>query len=221
MKVVNALKVLMIRLKYWKKNVKMPLNVQIGLHSSFEGNNRIRAHSAFSGEMGRCTYLANDVMLSGKIGRYTSIGPEVRMTYDTHPYQFVSTSPVFHDASKRQVGISYCDKSVFDTSIYADRKNCHRIVIGNDVWIGYRATLMSGITVGDGAVIAAGALVNKDVPPYAVVGGVPAKIIRYRFDQEKIEFLLKRKWWDDDEAFLREQAHLFTDLQNYMESQDH
>jgi len=70
------------------------------------------------------------------------------------------------------------------------------IVIGNDVWIGYGATIMANVTIGDGAVIASNAIVTKDVPPYAVVGGVPAKIIKYRFDPETIEKLLEMKWWD-------------------------
>lgn len=219
MNIVNVIKVLLIRLKHRGKNVKMPFTAQIGLHSVFEGNNRIWANSAFSGEMGRYTYLANDVVLSGKIGRYTSVGPEVKMTYGTHPYHHVSTSPMFHDSSKCQLGVSYCEQSNYDTARYADKSNNHRIVIGNDVWIGFRATLMAGITVGDGAVIAAGALVTKDVPPYAIVGGVPAKVIKYRFTEEQIEFLLKRKWWEDDDAHLRETAHLFTDIQAYIDSQ--
>ena len=72
------------------------------------------------------------------------------------------------------------------------------VVIGNDVWIGARATILSGVTVGDGAVIGAGALVAKDVPPYAIVGGVPARLIKYRFSSEIINELLEIKWWDWD-----------------------
>lgn len=70
------------------------------------------------------------------------------------------------------------------------------IVIGNDVWIGYEAVIMAGVTIGDGAVIASRAVVTKDVPPYSIVGGVPAKIIRRRFDVETIDKLLNLKWWD-------------------------
>lgn len=70
------------------------------------------------------------------------------------------------------------------------------ITIGNDVWIGYNATIMAGITVGDGAIIATNATVVKDVPPYTIVGGNPAREIRQRFDQKTIEQLLKLKWWD-------------------------
>jgi carbonic anhydrase/acetyltransferase-like protein (isoleucine patch superfamily) len=75
-------------------------------------------------------------------------------------------------------------------------KNAGKIVIGNDVWIGYGAYLARGVTIGDGAVIAAHAVVTRDVAPYAVVGGVPAKLIRYRFVPTLIEALLQLRWWD-------------------------
>ncbi len=84
------------------------------------------------------------------------------------------------------------------------------LVIGNDVWIGYEAVLFSGVTVGDGAIIGARAVVTKDVPPYAVVGGVPARILRYRFPDDVIAALLRLRWWDWPEARIR--AHL-ADLQ--------
>ena len=70
--------------------------------------------------------------------------------------------------------------------------------IGNDVWIGLNATILDGVTIGDGAIVAAGAVVTKDVPPYAVVAGVPAKIIKYRFTESQIDFLLKFRWWEKD-----------------------
>ncbi len=70
------------------------------------------------------------------------------------------------------------------------------IVIGNDVWIGYEAVILAGVTVGDGAVIGTRAVVTRDVPPYSIVGGVPAKVIRRRFEQETIDALLELKWWD-------------------------
>lgn len=70
------------------------------------------------------------------------------------------------------------------------------IVVGNDVWIGYEAVILAGVTIGDGAIIGARAVVTKDVPPYTIVGGVPAKQIRKRFNEETIDTLLKLKWWD-------------------------
>ena len=82
------------------------------------------------------------------------------------------------------------------------------VTIGNDVWLGFNATIMSGVTSGDGAVIAANALVTKDVPPYAIVGGNPAKIIKYRFTEEQIERLSKIKWWDWKEEVVTKNTRL-------------
>ena len=83
-------------------------------------------------------------------------------------------------------------------------------VIGNDVWIGYRATIMPGVTIGDGAIVAAYAVVVKDVPPYAIVGGNPAKVIRKRFSDEEIDRLLSLRWWDWDTEKITANLHLLT-----------
>lgn len=83
-------------------------------------------------------------------------------------------------------------------------------IIGNDVWIGYKATLMPGVTVGDGAIIAGKAVVTKDAPPYAMVGGNPAKVIRYRFSPSEIERLLELRWWDWPADKITRCAHLLT-----------
>lgn len=79
------------------------------------------------------------------------------------------------------------------------------------MWIGSYARIMEGVTIGDGAIVAAGALVTKDVPPYAIVGGVPAKIIRFRFDEATIAGLLELKWWEKDQSWIRAHAKDFRD----------
>jgi acetyltransferase-like isoleucine patch superfamily enzyme len=89
--------------------------------------------------------------------------------------------------------------------------------IGNDVWIGMRATILSGVKVGDGAVIAAGAVVTKDIPPYAIVGGVPAQVINYRFSKEVISALLEIKWWDwDDETVRKNIDDFYLDVHEFI-----
>jgi serine acetyltransferase len=80
------------------------------------------------------------------------------------------------------------------------------ITVGNDVWIGAKSTIMSGVKIGDGAIVAAGALVTKDVEPYSIVGGNPARLLKYRFDKSQIEELLKIEWWLWDESKIKEEA---------------
>lgn len=89
-------------------------------------------------------------------------------------------------------------------------------IIGNDVWIGANAIILQGVTIGDGAIIAAGAVVTKDVPPYAIVGGVPAKVIKYRFSDEVILKLLQIKWWDKPEEWIIQKLEKFTDVSGFV-----
>ena len=124
------------------------------------------------------------------IGKYCSIAGGCKLiTGAEHRTDWISTYPFFgckrgHPATKGN------------------------ILIGNDVWIGHSATIGSGVTVGDGAVIATESLVVKDVPPYAIVGGNPAKIIKFRFDEETISKLLKIKWWEWDKNEVKKNAGL-------------
>ena len=94
----------------------------------------------------------------------------------------------------------------------ADAKEHSAIVIGNDCWINSNVTFISGVTVGDGAVVLAGAVVTRDVPPYAIVAGVPAKVIKYRFSEKDIEWLLNKKWWNRDADWIRKNWQAFNDM---------
>lgn len=106
----------------------------------------------------------------------------------------------------------------FEDFHYLDSLKGISVVIGSDVWIGARAAILEGVTIGDGAVVAAGAVATKDVPPYAIVGGVPAKIIKYRFDEETIKKLLELKWWDKDMDWIVEHACMFEKVENLLNS---
>jgi acetyltransferase-like isoleucine patch superfamily enzyme len=134
------------------------------------------------------------------IGKYCSISHGVKIGMGPHPIDFISTNPIFYEAYR-----GYITKSLYNE--YEDKGYT---VVGNDVLIGANAIILAGVNVGDGAVIGAGAVVIKDVPPYAVVAGNPAKIIKYRFDKETIEELLKIKWWDRDFDSLIKLAEVMT-----------
>ncbi len=181
----------------------------------FEGKNLLAVDaSLIESKIGRASYLSNQTKLCNVwIGRYTAIGPQVCNIGGTHPaHQFVSIHPCFYSMMK-QCGFTYSKEQLFEEFAYVDKERKILNIIGNDVWIGQQAMLMQGVTIGDGAIVAAGALVNKDVPPYAIVGGVPAKIIGYRFEEEERNFLLGLKWWDKEETWIEKYAVYFKDIQ--------
>lgn len=139
------------------------------------------------------------------IGRYCSIAEEVVCGPGQHNHSFFSTHPFIYDPNGASSGLD--EYQAFNeisghhppTPIAVPRSvTTNTVVIGNDVWIGMRSLIMSGVSVGDGAVIAAGAIVTKDVEPYTIVGGVPAKPIGKRFDEETIRQLMELRWWQYD-----------------------
>ncbi|WP_409438700.1 CatB-related O-acetyltransferase [Pseudomonas sp.] len=141
--------------------------------------------------VGAYTYIrgGSELYLVQSIGRFCSIGNNVLIGQerDTHPVHWATSHPFASD----EAGLPYQGKQKMS-------------VIGHDVWIGRDAMIMDGLSVGTGAVIAARALVTKDVPPYAIVGGSPARIIRYRFAPELIERLLASQWWTLSPEALRQ-----------------
>lgn len=160
--------------------------------------------------MGDFSYAStNSRITNAKIGKFVCIGPEVICGLGKHPSRnFVSVHPVFFSPN-RQAQITFATQSHFEEIV--------PIQIGNDVWIGARALVLDGVNIGDGAIVGAGAVVTRDVPPYAIVGGVPAKILRYRFEPDEIDFLLASKWWDRDIDWLRENASRFLAIEKFVE----
>lgn len=201
------IKRLLILTKY--RTLKLGKKSNIGLGSSFEGFNKIGARTSYAGKMGRCSYIGADSMVFANVGRYCSIASDVVTISGKHPTKdWVTTHPAFFSTAKQ------CGKTYVAQACWEERTE--QTEIGNDVWIGYGARILDGVKIGDGAIVAAGAMVTKDVPAYAVVGGVPAKVIRYRFTEEQINKLQKIRWWEKDEQWLQENAASFQNVDAFI-----
>lgn len=180
-------------------------------NSHFEEHCRVNSQSTlYSVNMGRHSYCGYGCfILETDIGRYCSIGDGVTMGLNGHPLDWVSTSPAFYSAQDGAFSGELAASLKFDTS-------SPKTHIGNDVWIGKNAMLRAGITVGNGAVIGMGSVVTKDVPPYAIVAGNPARMIRMRFSQELIDRLQASRWWDYPPEVLKRYAHLMDKPEEFL-----
>lgn len=201
-----------------KNNVRISFSAKVSKNSTFEGLNKVYPYASFNGFLGYGSYIGPYSRISGKIGRYTSIAPNVVVNNGMHPYKlpFVSTSPVFFSLRK-QAGASFTDIQRFEEFRYADSKKMFPVFIGNDCWIGERVFISGGVTIGDGAVVLAGSVIVKDVAPFSIVGGVPAKVIDFRYDRETIELLMKVCWWNKSAVWLKENVELMCDMNKFKE----
>lgn len=151
--------------------------------------------------LGDYSYVGrNSRIIHADVGKFCSISGSVRLGMGTHTLDKLSTSPIFTER-RNSTGYQWTD-------VQTDNP-FKRVTVGNDVWIGTCVMVMGGVTIGDGAVIGAGAIVTKDVPPYAVVAGVPAKLIRYRFNHEQICEILRHPWWNLSDSQLKKNIALF------------
>ncbi|WP_392564186.1 CatB-related O-acetyltransferase [Orbus wheelerorum] len=172
---------------YKERNIKISKLANVLNHSTIAYNCSIDDYS----------YTAFYCLVGpdSKIGKYCSIAHNTYIGADSHPTIWLSTHPFQH---------------------YSIGKNCDAIIgsvtVEHDVWIGANTVILAGLNIGSGAIIAAGAVVTKDVPPYAIVGGVPAKIIKYRFSHEIIDQLLELRWWDFSADTLRDNKIEFRDI---------
>ena len=154
--------------------------------------------------VGAYTYISVGTDIeNAEIGKYCSIADHCRIGMSSHSLGYLSTSPIFTQ-SMNALQERWVKEDVFE-----HKSDDERVILGNDVWVGSHALIKGGVHIGDGACIAAGAVVVKDVPPYAIVGGVPAKVIKYRFSSDMIDRLLEIKWWDLDDSILKRKIKYF------------
>ena len=164
---------------------------------SFEGKNAISNGCNFSGDIiiGYGTTLGNNNFFNGDIiiGKYCQIGSDVAIHTTNHPIHYMST---------------YINKNLFDGALYS-LKESKKVSIGNDVWIGHNVIIVGEVVVGNGAILAAGSVITKDVLPYSIVAGVPAKLIKKRFSETIIEEIEALQWWNMTESELEKIKPLF------------
>lgn len=196
------------RLWWWVRRIKLKQNLGLSSHWSslvssdcvLEGSNYVGKNvMCMASTLGRFSYINNESkVLMTDVGRYSCIGPECLIGgLGAHPVDRISTHRMFYSKDFPEWDL-YCFAENF-----VEKK---RTRIGHDVWIGARAIVMDGVTVGNGAVIAAGSIVTRDVAPYQIVAGVPAKIIRHRFSPEVVDAFLAEAWWNSDLVALQAKA---------------
>lgn len=188
----SALSYLRRQLRYSalrKKGISVDLSAIVNDSTTLAGYTTVYREAYVSGcSIGRLSYIGpRAIVTNTDLGSFCSIGSGVRIGPGIHPINWISSHPAFY-SNAMQSGRAFVKTKLFNDQM--------RVTLGHDVWVGANAVILDGLSIGHGAIIAAGAVVTSNVLPYAIVGGVPAKLIRMRFDQKKIDDLLKWQWWD-------------------------
>lgn len=179
-------------------------NVRIDAASRLERYNVLFSNTTLiNSTLGDHSYVqAYALLYQADVGRYCSIASGAQIGLPPHDITWASSHPVFGLRDTPLVQIYRCDNGWAAIP---------RTTLGHDVWVGHGALITAGVHVGHGAVIAAGAVVTRDVPPYAIVAGVPARLIRFRFEEDVRQRLLDAAWWDRGEEWISRHADTFVD----------
>lgn len=195
-----------LRLKYMYRNLEISKSVIMSGNCFLGHNVTLNERVIFSNSLiGDFSYINyNTIVNVATIGRFCSIGPNCVIGLGNHPTKkIVSTSPYIYAKS------AFLDKGYYDEH--------SPVIIGNDVWVGANVTILNGVQIGDGAIIAANSVVRGYVPPYTIYGGCPARLIRKRFTGDEIDFLLKLEWWNKDDAWIKKNVAYFKDIKKMIE----
>jgi len=189
----------------WFKNL---FNPAVSFFAFIDNCSKVSANAkvwrkvkVYNSKIGEYSYVGpNTSIVCANIGKFCSIASGNAIGLGSHPLSYLSTSPIFY-SEKNASGHSWTKKNHFS--------EFKRITIGNDVWIGSNVIILGGVNIGDGVVIGAGSVVTKDLPPYSIAVGVPAKVLKYRFNKEIISKILYIKWWNFDREKLIKYIHIF------------
>ena len=193
----SILRFIHLRIKFPKSNISFNSKVSLDTQLN-QGTHIMHGTRLGESEVGRYTYIAANCEIERTtIGSFCSIGTQVLCGLASHPINFVSTYPGFYTQSSSGA------KWFGESHPFIDKKS---VTIGSDVWIGARSIILGGVKIGDGAIVGAGSIVTKDVPAYAITVGTPAKVIRYRFDDEIVTGLKASRWWNLPEVNLADVA---------------
>lgn len=206
-----------IYIKLFIPGVRISISSEIKSIKRIDAPVKIGKSTYISGSIGKYSYIGSNCKLNANIGSFCSIANNVKTVEGSHPLHFVSTSPSLY-STRRQCGASLATENIINDITIFDNEGI-AVIIENDVWIGENVLIKGGIKIGTGACIAMGAVVVKDVAPYSIVGGCPAKEIRKRFDGNTIASLLHSKWWEQSEDWLKQNWRSFSNISEFLSKQ--